>query len=45
MQVSDIYPTTITPDVYAFSIWGLIYAAQILSFIVLLVRTEKFKVS
>lgn len=38
MQISDERPTPITPDGWAFSIWGIIFTAQAAALIYLLVR-------
>ena len=37
-QISDMYPTLITPSPTTFSIWGVIYALLIASLVVMIVR-------
>ena len=40
-QVSDMYPTLITPSPFTFSIWSLIYSLLILSVMMMLIKNKE----
>lgn len=43
VQISDARPTPITPDGWAFSIWGIIFTGQAAAIIYLLIRRLKWQ--